>query len=196
MTPVVCLITDRRRLGSSWQTALVVRVRAAARAGVHLVQVRERDLEGGALARLVSACVEAVRGTRTRILVNDRLDVALAAGAHGVHLRRDSFAAPRVHACVPAPFLVGRSVHSVADAVATTRAGGIDYLIFGTVFSSTSKPGGGTAGLGALAAVTAATPIPVLAVGGMTVERARDAVAAGAAGIAAISMFDTLGRLP
>jgi thiamine-phosphate diphosphorylase len=196
LKPVVCLITDRRRLGSSWQTALVERVRAAARAGVHLVQVRERDLEGGALARLVSACVDAVCGTPTRILVNDRFDVALAAGAHGVHLRGDSFAAPRVHACAPAPFLVGRSVHSVAEAVATTQAGGIDYLIFGTVFESTSKPGGGAAGLGALAAVAAATPIPVLAVGGMTVERARAAVAAGAAGIAAISMFDTLGRLP
>jgi thiamine-phosphate pyrophosphorylase len=196
LKPVVCLITDRRRLGSSWQTALVERVRAAARAGVHLVQVRERDLEGGALARLVSACVDAVRGTRTRILVNDRLDVALAAGAHGVHLRGDSFAAPRIRACVPAPFLVGRSVHGVADAVATTQAGGIDYLIFGTVFESTSKPDADAAGLAALAAVAAATPIPVLAVGGMTVERGRDAVAAGAAGIAAISMFDTLGGVP
>jgi thiamine-phosphate diphosphorylase len=196
LTPVVCLITDRRRLGSSWQTALVARVRAAARAGVHLVQVRERDLEGGALARLVSACVEAVRGTRTRILVNDRLDVALAAGAHGVHLRGDSFAAPRVRACVPAPFLIGRSVHNVPDAVATAQAGGIDYLIFGTVFESTSKPDGGAVGLAALAAVTAATPIPVLAIGGMTMERGWDAVAAGASGIAAISMFDTLGGVP
>jgi thiamine-phosphate diphosphorylase len=113
-----------------------------------------------------------------------------------VHLRGDSFAASRVRACVPASFLVGRSVHSVADAVAATQAGGIDYLIFGTVFDSTSKPGSGSAGLGALAALAAATPIPVLAVGGMTVERARDAVAAGAAGIAAISMFDTLGSVP
>jgi thiamine-phosphate pyrophosphorylase len=190
------LITDRRRLGSSWQTALVERARVAAHAGVHLVQVRERDLEGGPLTRLVAACVHAVHGTRTRILVNDRLDVALAAGAHGVHLRGDSFAAPRVRACAPAPFLVGRSVHSVADAVAATQAGGIDYLIFGTVFESTSKPGGGSAGLGLLAAVAAATPIPVLAVGGMTVEKAREAVAAGAAGIAAISMFDTLERVP
>jgi thiamine-phosphate pyrophosphorylase len=196
LKPVVCLITDRRRFGSAWQTALVERARAAAHAGVHLVQVRERDLEGGPLMRLVAACVDAVHGTRTRILVNDRLDVALAAGAHGVHLRGDSFAAPRVRAWAPPPFLVGRSVHSVADAVAATQAGGIDYLIFGTVFDSTSKPGGGSAGLGALAAVTAATPIPVLAVGGMTVERARDAVSAGAAGIAAISMFDTLGSVP
>ena len=189
MKPVVCLITDRRRFGPSWETALVERVRAAARAGVHLVQIRERDLDGGPLTRLVSSCVEAVHGTRTRVLVNDRLDVALAAGAHGVHLRADSFAAPRVRACAPSPFLIGRSVPSVAAAVAATEAGAVDYLIFGTVFETGSKPGRAAAGLTALASVAAATPLPVLAVGGVTVENARGAIRAGAAGIAAIGMF-------
>lgn len=194
--PVLCLVTDRRRHGTSWQRALVERVAAAAREGVHLVQIRERDLEGGPLTRLVSACVAAVRGTRTRILVNDRLDVALTACAHGVHLRADSFSAVRARAWAPAPFLVGRSVHSVADAVAATRDGGLDYLIFGTVFDTASKPGHWPAGLAGLAAVARATPLPVLAIGGITRGRIDDVMAAGASGAAAIGMFDTPGGVP
>jgi thiamine-phosphate diphosphorylase len=166
-------------------------VARAAREGVHLVQIRERDLDGGPLTHLVSASVAAVRGTRTRILVNDRLDVALAGGAHGVHLRADSFGASRVRSMAPAPFLVGRSVHSVEQALAAVDEGGLDYLIFGTVFESASKPGRAAAGLGALRAVSDATVLPVLAVGGITRERIPDVMAAGASGAAAIGMFDT-----
>jgi len=194
--PVLCLVTDRRRYGALWEQALVERVAAAAREGVHLVQVRERDLEGNALTRLVSACVTGVRGTRTRILVNDRLDVALAARAHGVHLRGDSFHASRVRAWAPVPFLVGRSVHSAEEAGAATREGGLDYLIFGTVFDTPSKRGRPVAGLDALAAVAGMTPLPVLAIGGITRARIGDVMAAGASGVAAISMFDTSGGVP
>jgi thiamine-phosphate diphosphorylase len=196
LKPVLCLITDRGRYGASWERALVERVAASAREGVHLVQIRERDLEGGPLTRLVSACLAAVRGTRTRILVNDRLDVALAARAHGVHLRADSFSAVRARASAPAPFLVGRSVHSVADAVAATRDGGLDYLIFGTVFETASKPGRPPAGLAGLAADARATTLPVLAIGGITRDRIDDVLAAGASGAAAIGMFDTPGGVP
>jgi len=171
-------------------------VAAAARDGVHLVQIRERDLDGGPLTRLVSACVAAVGGTRTRILVNDRLDVALAAGAHGVHLRADSFGASRVRDVAPARFLVGRSVHSGEAAIAAAREGGLDYLIFGTVFETASKPGRAAAGLAGLAAVSRATTLPVLAIGGVTPERIADVMASGASGVAAISMFDTPGRVP
>jgi thiamine-phosphate diphosphorylase len=180
----------------SWDTAVVERVRAAAREGVHLVQIRERDLDGGPLLRLACACVAAVRGTRTRVLVNDRLDVALAAGAHGVHLRADSFDATRVRASAPSPFLIGRSVHSVEDALATAKEGVADYVIFGTVFETTSKPGRPPAGLAELARVAAATRLPVLAIGGVTPERLGAVMAAGAAGVAAIGMFDTPGRVP
>jgi thiamine-phosphate diphosphorylase len=144
----------------------------------------------------VSACVAAVRGTHTRILVNDRLDVAWAARAHGVHLRADSFSGARARAAAPAPFLVGRSVHSVAEAVAATRDGGLDYLIFGTVFDTVSKPGRPAAGLPALEAVARATPLPVLAIGGITRERVGDVVAAGGTGVAAIRMFDTSEGVP
>ncbi|HXD20186.1 MAG TPA: thiamine phosphate synthase [Vicinamibacterales bacterium] len=189
-------MTDRHRLGPAWETALVEHVREAARAGVHLVQVRERDLDGGPLARLVSSCVEAVRGTGTRVLVNDRLDVALAAGAHGVHLRADSFAAQRARACAPPRFLIGRSVHSLAETLAATEEGATDYLVFGTVFETTSKPGLAVAGVAGLAAAAAATRLPVLAIGGITAARIGEVMAAGASGVAGISMFDTSRRVP
>ena len=196
MRSVLCLITDRGRFGAGWERASVERVRAAARDGVDLVQVRERDLDGGPLASFVRACVDAVRGTRTRVLVNDRLDVALVAGAHGVHLRGDSMPAPRARRIAPPGFLIGRSVHSVEEAERAAAGGGLDYVMFGTVFPTASKPGREPAGLDALAAVAAATPLPVLAVGGITADRIGRVVGAGAAGAAGISMFDTPPRVP
>jgi thiamine-phosphate pyrophosphorylase len=186
---VVCLITDRRRFGAAGEDALVERVRVAARAGVHLVQVRERDLDGGPLTRLTERCVDAVRGTRARVLVNDRVDVALAAGAHGVHLRGDSMDAARVRWMVPPAFLIGRSVHTVDEAIEVSKGGALDYLIFGAVFETASKPGRDAAGLDALASVSAATTLPVLAVGGMSLPRVADVARAGAAGVAAIGLF-------
>jgi thiamine-phosphate pyrophosphorylase len=190
LTPVLCFVTDRRRFGASWEEALVGRVRAAAVEGVHLVQVRERDLDGGPLTRLVTACVDAVRGTRARVLVNDRFDVALEAGAHGVHLRGDSFPASRIRAYAPLGFLIGRSVHSVSDALVAAEDAAVDYLIFGTVFASGSKPDRPAAGLRELSAVVSATRLPVLAIGGMTSGKIAEVMRAGAAGVAGISMFD------
>lgn len=189
MYPVICMITDRLRPGAGWDRALVDRVAAAARAGVHLIQIREHDLDGRGLTRLVERCVLAVRGTPARIVVNARLDVALAAGAHGVHLRADSVPAPRVRAIVSRRFVVGRSVHSRDEAQRAERAGGLDYLIFGTVFESLSKPGVDAAGPDALAAVASATTLPVLAVGGVAAERLGQVADAGAAGFAAIGLF-------
>jgi len=134
--------------------------------------------------------MDAVRGTRARVVVNDRFDVAVAAGAHGVHLRGDSFPGSRVRACAPRGFLIGRSVHSVADAVAAADGDAVNYLIFGTVFESGSKPDRLAAGLHHLSAVACATRIPVLAIGGMTSGRIADVMRAGGAGVAGISMFD------
>ena len=192
MSPLVCLITDRRRAGG--EDALVRRVAAAGRAGVHLVQVRERDLDGGPLLRLVARCLDAVRSTKTRVVVNDRLDVALAAGAHGVHLRGDSMPAFRARAIAPPGFLIGRSIHSATE-IDSSTSDGVDYLIFGPVWPTPSKPGHPGAGGQALTGVAQATVLPVLAVGGITPETARAAIDAGASGYAAISLFDTLGPL-
>ena len=187
MRPVICLITDRRRLRPG--VTVVEQVRAAADAGVDLVQVRERDLEAAALLDLVRRCVAAVAGSRTRVLVNDRLDVALAAGAHGVHLRGNSFPAIRARTIAPPGFVIGRSVHGAAEAREVAGAGGVDYLIFGPVFETASKPGQTPAGLQTLRAVASATSIPVLAVGGVVPSRLGAVAAAGACGFAAIGAF-------
>jgi thiamine-phosphate diphosphorylase len=187
--PVVCMITERRRLGSNAEDLLVRRVAAAAAAGVDLVQVRERDMDGGALTRLVARCVEAVAGTRTRVLVNDRLDAALIAGAHGVHLRGDSMPADRARTLAPPGFLIGRSVHTVEEARRVTTDPGLDYLIVGAVFATASKPGSAVGGVGLLAEVAAATTVPVLAVGGVTADTAHLLARTGSVGFAAIGLF-------
>ena len=197
MRPVVCMITDRRRLGADdgagaetgAEAGIVQRVAAAAAAGIDLVQVRERDMDARALSRLVSRCLDAVKGTRTRVLVNDRLDVALTTGAHGVHLRSDSMSAPRSRSLAPIGFLIGRSVHSVDEAVRVTADGGVDYLLFGAVFATPSKPGHPPAGVRMLADVAAATSVPVLGVGGITAETVTQLAGTGSAGFAAIGWF-------
>jgi thiamine-phosphate diphosphorylase len=189
MFPVMCMVTARHRSSPEGDRALVDRIGVAARAGVHLVQIRQPDFEGGALTQLVTAAVLAVRGTRARVLVNDRLDVALAAGAHGVHLRGDSMSAAHVRAVVPPAFIIGRSVHSPEEADEAARGGGLDYLIFGTVFSTSSKPDVRSAGVASLAAACASVPLPVLAIGGMVPERLGPVAESGAAGFAAIGLF-------
>ena len=184
--PIACLITDRHRLPEPTSEGVLRQVVAAAAAGIQLIQIRERGLEGRQLFELTRRVVDATRGTPARVLVNDRLDIALAARAHGVHLRGDSGPASRVRAVTPPGFLIGRSVHSVAEAAA---AGEVDYLLFGNVFETGSKPGRPGAGLQQLSDVVRATTRPVLAVGGLSAERVPDVMAAGAAGFAAISMF-------
>jgi thiamine-phosphate pyrophosphorylase len=183
------MVTDRRHYGTGWPEALVAQVAAAATAGVQLVQVREPDLDGGVLLQLVRDCVAAVRGTRTRVLVNDRVDVALAAGAHGVHLPAQGVDASAVRAIARPPFLVGRSVHALDEAEQAARAGQLDFLIFGTVFESDSKRGVIPAGVEALATVARAVPLPVLAIGGVTLAHLPAVRRAGAAGAAAIGLF-------
>lgn len=181
--PIICLVTS----GEGIRPGLV---REAACAGVDLVQIRERSLGGRALAALTRAAIDETSGTSCRIVVNDRLDVALAAHASGVHLRADSFAAPRVRRVTGPGFLIGRSVHDPVEAARVTETGGCDYLIFGTVFPSTSKPSGHqAAGLDQLREVCRATTVPVIAIGGISTENAAEVRAAGARGVAAIQLF-------
>jgi thiamine-phosphate pyrophosphorylase len=184
---VLCMVTDRGGIGES---SLLALIGAAARAGVDVIQIRERDLDAGALLSLTRAAMAAVSGTAARLVVNDRLDVALAAGAAGVHLRGDSFPVARVRSVAPAGFLVGRSVHSEDEAAEVDAAGGCDYLLFGSVFPSTSKPAGHhAAGLDALRRVCARVRTPVLAIGGINAAVAASARRAGASGVAAIGLF-------
>jgi thiamine-phosphate pyrophosphorylase len=169
---------------------LIALIGDAARAGVDLIQIRERDLSDRALVALTREAIAAVHGTAARILVNDRPDIALAAGAAGVHLRGDSSPASGVRTMAPGGFVIGRSVHTEDEAAAAELEGGCDYLMFGTVFPSTSKPPNHrSAGLDALGRACSRVRLPVLAIGGLTVERGAAVAAAGAAGIAAIGLF-------
>jgi thiamine-phosphate pyrophosphorylase len=178
----LCLVTDRRL------RPVVEQCREAVQAGVDLIQVRERDLDGRPLATLVAQLVRLTRGTATRVVVNDRLDVALACGADGVHLRGDSMPPEAARSIAPVGFLIGRSVHDEQDE--KTASAGADYLVAGTVFPTPSKAGL-TAWLGVegLARICRSASVPVLAIGGVTVDRLPSIAAAGAAGIAAISLF-------
>ena len=186
-SPIICLVTA----GHGRERPLLDLITEAAQAGVDLIQIRERRLDDRALLSLTRRAVEATRGTRSRIVVNDRVDVALTAEASGVHLRGDSFAAGRIRALAPPGFLIGRSVHGPAEAAAVESGGGCDYLLFGTVFPSTSKPPTDPiAGPAALREVCAVVGIPVLAIGGISIENVSQVAASGAAGIAAISLFE------
>lgn len=183
----VHVVSDRRRTGGR---SLAEVAAAAARGGAAAVHLREKDLPAAELLRLAREVAAAVRPFGTLLLVNGRLDVALAAEAGGVHLGGDALpvgAARRVAERLGGPgFLVGASVHSVDEARAAAD-GGADYLLFGHVFATGSKPGLPGRGLGALGAVCAAVPIPVVAIGGISPANAPAARAAGAAGIAVLS---------
>lgn len=162
--------------------------RYAIEARIDVLQIRERDLETAALARLVSAVVEMARGSATRVVVNDRLDVALTHGAAGVHLPASSLPPAAVRTIAPKGFIVGRSVHSSSEAAAVSKD--VDYLIAGTVWLTESKPEQvDVIGPAGLAAIVRASAVPVLAIGGVTLERLSQVRDSGAAGVAAIGMF-------
>jgi thiamine-phosphate pyrophosphorylase len=189
--PCVCLVTDRRRLahGGSVDDQLrrLVDWLTDAPGHVDLIQIREPDLDGRDLHALTAHVVSLSRGTGTIVLVNTRPDVARAAGAGGVHLRADGLPAGRVRAYGPDGWLIGRSAH---DPDQVRRAVDVDYVIFGTLFETASKPGlAAPDGLDRLTAAVAQAACPVLAIGGVTPDRAAMCRAAGAAGIAAIGAF-------
>jgi len=188
MPPVleICYITDRRSLEPKPLLPIIVEAIAA---GVDLVQIREKDLATRALLKLVEGAVSAAAGTAPRVVVNDRLDVALAAGAAGVHLGTRSLPAAAVRPHVPNGFLIGVSCHSLAEAVAAEQAKA-DYILLGPIFETPSKLAyGPPLGLEKLREVATCVKLPLLALGGITVERVKPCLDAGATGIAGISIF-------
>jgi len=148
-------------------------------------------LSARALFDLVSQAAELTRGTKTRLLVNDRSDIARAAGADGVHLTTQSLPVEVVRKSCDAEFLIGVSTHSLAEARAAC-AGGADFVVFGPVFETASKRVyGEPQGLNKLSEVTGELgECPVLAIGGVTVEHVAECFEAGARGVAAISMLN------
>lgn len=189
--PALHMVTDRRRLAPDARTprdevtALLAQIAAAIDAGVDAIHVRERDLGGAALTALVARAVQLAGGSPTRILVNERADVARAAGAAGVHLPEAGIAADSIRRFGPS-WLVGRSIHG--EGVPADEAA-CDYLFFGTVYPSVSKGLASGAGLDALRRAVERLHRPVIAIGGVDVERARACVGAGAHGVAAIGAF-------
>ncbi|MGH9468841.1 MAG: thiamine phosphate synthase, partial [Terriglobia bacterium] len=170
-------------------TSLASFVAAAAAARIGIIQIREKDLPVRALCELAGAAIEAAGNSEGRILINDRLDVALSLGAAGVHLGSESLPASAVRQLAPPDFLIGVSCHSVEDALAAESAGA-DYVLLGPVFETPSKRAfGPPLGLAKLREAAAAVRIPVLALGGITLDRVRPCLRAGARGIAGIRIF-------
>jgi thiamine-phosphate pyrophosphorylase len=202
--PLLCYVTDRRSLPDVESTdqwkALLSKIGAAAEAGVDWIQIREKDLSGRDCSLLTrealrhAARFSAGKATATRVLVNDRLDVALAERANGVHLGEKSLPLAETMRLVGNhgelnDFLIGVSCHSL-EAARAAASGGADYLFFGPVFATPSKASfGEPQGLERLAEVCSEVAIPVLAIGGITVVNAAECLDAGASGIAAIRLF-------
>ena len=162
-------------------------LRAIADGPVDAVQIREKDLSDQKLFELVAHARE-ILPSRVALLVNRRVDVALAAGADGVHLTSDALPARELRRRFGADLLIGVSTHHVEE-VERAREAGADYAVFGPVWATPSKSAFGPPhGLAELSRATA-IEIPVLALGGVTISRAPEAAAAGAAGIAAIRLF-------
>ncbi len=183
--PLLCYITDRKALPGEDPLPII---KQAVAAGIDLIQIRERDLPVRSLLALVEEAVKAASAGATRVLVNDRLDVAVAAGAAGVHLPARGFPVDEVRRNYP-ELLIGASTHNLEE-LRRAADGGADFAVFGPVFETPSKKAyGPPGGLEKLAEAARAVNIPVLALGGITLENAADCLRAGAAGLAAISLF-------
>jgi thiamine-phosphate pyrophosphorylase len=171
----------------------------AARAGCRLIQIREKDMGAKALAAFTRAAVERARPHGARVLVNDRLDVAMAAGADGVQLRASSITAREVRDVAAKKglddFLIGVSTHSAAEA-RLAEEGGADFIVCGPVYDTPSKRAfGAPLGLDAFAEILNATRIPTLALGGINLSNYREPLRRGAAGVAAVGLFTDLENL-
>lgn len=206
-------ITDRRRFPGSQaeqRAALLGKISEAAHAGVDYIQLREKDLGARELLHLASEVVASLKSAhrdagarklRTRLLINSRVDVALACGAAGVHLRSDDVSAADARVISTKSgardFFIAASCHT-ADDVRRAESDGADMVVFAPVFEKGGERGVGLEALRAacLRAAQNNTPepsplgnLPVLALGGITLENARACMEAGAAGIAAIRLF-------
>lgn len=175
---------------------ILEQVSAAVAAGLELIQLREKRLTARVQFDLSEQSAALTLGSETRLLVNDRADVAAATGADGVHLTTQSIDAATIRRTFGEDFLIGVSTHSLAEAEVAKKVGA-DFVVFGPVFATRSKENYGLPiGLAKLEGVAKElAPFPVLALGGVDVTNARECLRAGASGIAGISLFEDFERL-
>jgi thiamine-phosphate pyrophosphorylase len=172
-------------------------IHAAVHSEVPLFQIREKLLTARVLFELTTRAVEITRGSRTRLLVNDRSDIARASGANGVHLTTQSLPAEVIRNVAGPEFLIGVSTHSLHEARAAQSAGA-DFVVFGPVFETESKRNfGEPQGLDKLREVTRELgEFPVLAIGGLTLNNVAECFQAGANGVAAIRLLSDAEKMP
>ena len=201
LKPITYLITSGATTTATTQSSedfsrLIKLVAAAVDARISLIQLREKNLSARVLFELAQQSAEITRGSATRLLVNDRADIARGAGADGVHLTTRSLEARIVRRTFGEEFLIGASTHSIEGARAACE-GGADFAVFGPVFETVSKRiYGEPIGLEQLSEVARGLgPFPIIALGGITLENARDCLLAGASGIAGISLFNDVATL-
>lgn len=180
--PCLCLVTDRKRTKSGDVAATVA---ASLEGGVGMVQLREKDMPAFELLRLARRLRRVTEG-RALLVVNDRVDVAMLAGADGVQLGETALDVADVRKLVGPDMLIGRSVHSEVGAV-DAECQGADYLVLGTVFETASHPAGRVGGLDLVREVTASVGIPVLGIGGISAANAASVMESGASGVAVIT---------
>ena len=184
--PLFYYITDRKQLAGMSLSRCIRRILDW---GVDFIQIREKDLPERALYELTCRVVSMAQGTHCRILVNGRADIALAAGAHGVHLPSTGLQISEIRPWLPPGFLAGVSVHTLKE-IRSACAQNADYLLLGHVFPTESKTGyGPSLGLKFLRKACRVSSVPVLALGGINAERMNSVFEAGSAGLAAISLY-------
>jgi thiamine-phosphate pyrophosphorylase len=201
-TPILYLITSGETTQATSKShlefeALLALIAAAVVARIPLIQIREKNLRARTLYELAVCAAGLTSGSSTRLLINDRADIARAARADGVHLTTRSLEVDVVRRAFGADFLIGVSTHSLEEARAAQR-GGADFAVFGPVFETDSKRAyGPPLGLDRLRkTANTLAPFPILALGGITIKNATEALKAGAQGVAAIRLFNDAHTLP
>jgi thiamine-phosphate pyrophosphorylase len=189
--PLIYFISDGAATDRDYDAAadrLIGLIVAAVRAKIPLIQIREKRLSASLLFDLAKRTADVVRNSQSRLLINDRLDIAVAAGADGVHLTSHSFRPHAVRQLLPPEFLIGVSTHSIAE-IELAQSEGADFAVYGPIFPTGNK--GGPVGLDGLhTAAVRFSGFPIIGLGGISSENFRDTLDTRAAGFAGISLFN------